>query len=93
MQDGGAVSFNKTLRGMFYNASALVLLLWLPALADSPHANNDVPTPESFFGFRLGSDKKLADYHQIVDYFKVLDAASGRLQLQNLGKTTEGNDL
>lgn len=87
------MSFNKTFRGMFYNASALVLLLWLPALADSPHANNNVPTPESFFGFRLGSDKKLADYHQIVDYFKVLDAASERLQLQNLGKTTEGNDL
>ncbi len=85
--------FIKTVQNIFYNASVLALLLWLPAFADSPHANNNIPTPESFFGFRPGSDKKLADYHQIVDYFKVLDAASERLQLQNLGKTTEGNDL
>ncbi|MEK7727310.1 MAG: M14 metallopeptidase family protein, partial [candidate division KSB1 bacterium] len=52
-----------------------------------------MPAPEAFFGFRLGTDKKLADYHQIVEYFKALDAASERVTLQNLGKTTEGNDF
>lgn len=44
-------------------------------------------------GFRLGADRKLADYHQIVAYFKALDDASERVILQNLGKTTEGNDF
>lgn len=56
-------------------------------------ASSDLPTPRSAFGFAPGADKKLADYHQIIDYFKALDQASERLLLQNLGKTTEGNDF
>ncbi len=75
-------------------ASFIVLcFLLLPAFALSSDSANGLPAPEAFFGFRLGSDKKLADYHQIVDYFKALDAASERVILQNLGKTTEGNDF
>lgn len=77
--------------------SAHALVLFLLALtfseAHSSHPANDLPTPETHFGFRLGSDKKLADYHQILAYFKALDAASERVLLQNLGKTTEGNDF
>ncbi len=71
---------------------ALILLL-LPIEAHSFHPASSLPKPEAFFGFRLGADKKLADYHQIVEYFKALDAASERVLLQNLGKTTEGNDF
>jgi Zinc carboxypeptidase len=55
--------------------------------------NGTLPTPESVLGFRIGAEKKLADYHQMVDYLRKLDTASDRLQLENLGKTTEGNDL
>ena len=32
-----------------------------------------VPSPEDVFGFRLGSDYKLADYSQIEDYLIKLD--------------------
>ena len=71
---------------------ALVLFSLFPLQLFS-HPAHDLPQPEAFFGFRLGSDKKLADYHQIVAYFKALDSASERVVLQNLGKTTEGNDL
>ncbi len=79
-----------------------LLLLALPALLPraalanprtSEGAAQGIAPPESYFGFRLGSDYKLADYHQIIAYFKQLDAASDRLQMQNLGKTTAGNDL
>lgn len=78
----------------FRNASlhALVLCSLLPLQVLSRPAN-DLPKPEAFFGFRLGSDKKLADYHQILAYFKALDAASERVVVQTLGKTTEGNDF
>ncbi len=55
--------------------------------------NGALPTPESVLGFRIGAEKKLADYHQMVDYLTKLDAASERMQLDNLGKTTEGNDF
>ena len=50
-----------------------------------------IQSPEDFLGFRVGTDKKLADMHQIVDYFQQLDAASDRIVLEEVGKTTEGN--
>ena len=50
----------------------------------------EVPSPESVLGFRPGEDRKLADWSQIVDYFQKLAAASPRLRLEEIGKTTEG---
>jgi hypothetical protein len=52
-----------------------------------------VPTPSEFLGFEVGADRKLADYRQIRDYFKALAAASSRVQIQVLGKTTGGEDM
>ena len=50
----------------------------------------DAPTPESVIGFRVGTDRKLADWTQIVDYFRKLDAASVRVKIDGEGKTTLG---
>lgn len=49
-----------------------------------------VPTPEAFFGFSMGAEGQLADWSQIVEYFKTVDAASNRVLVQELGKTTNG---
>jgi len=67
----------------------LTLLVVLAPLA----AGQSLPRPEEVIGFKVGTDKKLADYHQIVDYFDRLAAASDRIQVLRLGKTTEGNDF
>ena len=65
-------------------------VLLIPATAkDKGH----VPTPSEFLGFEVGADRTLADYRQIVNYFKALTAVSDRVELQNLGKTTLGEDL
>lgn len=50
----------------------------------------DIPTPESVIGFKVGADRKLADWNQIVDYFRKLDAASARVKIDGEGKTTLG---
>src|SRR5258706_1843208 len=50
-------------------------------------------TPESFLGFRVGADRKLADYGQMVRYLEALDQGSERLTLFRLGKTTLGRDM
>src|SRR3954464_8239272 len=50
-----------------------------------------VPTPEQFFGFRIGADNKLARWDKIVDYFKQVDGASDRIQMRELGKSTNDN--
>ncbi len=49
-----------------------------------------VPTPESFLGFRVGQDSQLASWRQIGDYFTRLAAASPRVRLDTLGPTTQG---
>lgn len=52
-----------------------------------------IPSPSEFLGFEVGADRKLADYRQIISYFQALKAASGRVDLETLGKTTLGEDL
>ena len=49
--------------------------------------------PEAFLGFRVGADRKLADYGQIVRYFEALDRGSERVALQKLGRSVLGRDL
>jgi hypothetical protein len=51
----------------------------------------EVTTPEQFFGFKLGTDKKLARYDKIVEYLQKLAGQSDRVRVQNLGPTTLGN--
>ncbi len=69
-------------------SSFLVLTsLLLPAAALA------VTSPEAFLGFRVGTDRKLAGYGEIVRYFETLDRESPRLELRTLGKTTLGRDL
>jgi hypothetical protein len=49
-----------------------------------------VPAPEDVLGFRPGDDRKLASWASVVEYFRRLDAASGRVQFEELGRTTMG---
>ena len=51
----------------------------------------DVPKPEKVLGFKIGADRKVANMHQIVDYFWKLDKASDRILVREIGKTTLGN--
>jgi hypothetical protein len=49
-----------------------------------------IPTPESVFGFPVGAEGKLIDYDQSIGYFKRLAAASNRIKLIEVGKTSFG---
>ncbi len=44
--------------------------------------------PEQFLGFKVGADKKLADYTQITDYFKKLASETNKMKLVTIGETT-----
>src|SRR5436309_5391130 len=67
---------------------ALASLILIAAAASAA-----VQTPSQFLGFEVGADKNLADYKQIVSYFRALAAASPRVQIEDLGKTTLGEDF
>jgi hypothetical protein len=73
---------------MRWAAGGLVacLLGFVPGQAAAPPP---VPTPESVLGFRVGEDRKLADWTDLIRYFEAL-AASPRVLVENVGETTEG---
>jgi hypothetical protein len=74
-------------------AGVLILVLCSITQAQEKAKSGAVPTPSGFLGFEVGADRKLADYKQISSYFKTLAAASPRVEVQVLGKTTLGEDM
>ncbi len=72
--------------------SALLFLMSLTSgVAQTGTTNNAITAPEDFFGFPLGTDKKLARWDKIVEYFQILDRQSDRLRVIDLGPSTEGH--
>jgi hypothetical protein len=61
-----------------------------PAGAFAQRAAPMVPTPASVIGFEPGADRKLPEWRQVVAYFEALDAASPRVEVRTLGRTTLG---
>lgn len=57
---------------------------------DRSVAKQPIPTPESVIGYQMGTARKLPDWQEIVDYFEKLAAASDRVEVEELGKTTLG---
>ncbi|MEP6924567.1 MAG: M14 metallopeptidase family protein [Pyrinomonadaceae bacterium] len=49
-----------------------------------------IPSPKSILGFEPTTDKTIADWRQITDYFAKLDAASERIKVETIGQTTLG---
>ena len=56
----------------------------------SAFAQGTVTSPEQAFGFKPGTDRKLADWVQLTAYFKTLSTQSARVRYEEVGKTTEG---
>ena len=52
-----------------------------------------VPTPISVLGHNPGDDFYLADYEDTVRYFHALAAATDRMKMYTVGKSTSGKDI
>ena len=77
-------------RKLILSVLLLCVLQFVPAVAKD---KSQIKTPSEFLGFEVGADRMLADYRQIVSYFKTLAAASDRIEIENLGKTTLGEEM
>ncbi len=64
------------------------LLLLLAAAAAA-----QVPSPRSVLGFTPGDDKTIADWGQITGYFAKLDKASPKVEVREIGRSTNGKPL
>ena len=70
-------------------ARAVLAILVLALVCAGARAQ--VPSPDSVLGFRVGEDRKLADWQQVLDYFqKVAAAAPAQVKFDEIGKSTLG---
>ena len=84
-----------TRKHVFLSFSLILLISagsWLSAQRQTP-TGAKVPEPQDVFGFQPGADYKLASHEQIVEYFTRLDAASDRVVVDQIGKSTEGRPM
>jgi hypothetical protein len=67
-------------------AATALAVLSQPAWAAAPH----VTTPREALGHDIGEDYFLANYGQLVSYWKTLAAQSDRAKMVDIGETSEG---
>ncbi|HEV8140323.1 MAG TPA: M14 family zinc carboxypeptidase, partial [Pyrinomonadaceae bacterium] len=95
----GFISLPSRLSNRYFASTVLALLfavaIGLPQLAQGQRrtASASIPSPHAVLGFNPGDDRTIADWKQISDYFTRLDAASDRVQLQTIGKSTLGRTM
>lgn len=51
------------------------------------------PTPESWFGHRMGADRQLVDWDKVVSYFYALAGASDKIRVAEYGRSAENRPL
>jgi hypothetical protein len=77
---------------LFPRLICFVLLTLLLVLATPlAKAQQNVTSPEEFFGFQLGSDRNIARWDKIVEYYYLLETESDKLKVIDMGPSTEGN--
>lgn len=50
-------------------------------------------SPKEFFGVHPGDDRVMIHWHRLCDYYRTVANASDRVLLEEMGKTSEGNDF
>lgn len=57
------------------------------------HSFADIPHPRDAFGFEPGADYRMATNGQILEYFRMLDAASDRVVVEEIGESVLGRPM
>jgi hypothetical protein len=67
--------------------AALLLLATTLAALGAP------PTPESWFGHKIGADRELLDWAKVVSYFEALGRNSDKIRVSEFGRSAEGRPM
>jgi hypothetical protein len=62
---------------------------WVAEVPDHPN----VPSPTDFLGHIVGAPGELTRTDRIYAYYRALDAATDRVQVDVIGKSEEGRDI
>src|SRR5438105_11407699 len=76
----------------------LFVLLALPVASPAQRrraapASRTITSPRAEFGHDIGDDYFLANYSQMIDYWRKLDRESDRMRLVRIGTTAEGRPM
>ena len=72
---------------------SLQMLLLILVAAATASSQSRITSPKEQLGFNIGDDYQLANYAQLVEYWKKLDQQSDRMSLVEIGKTAEGRTM
>jgi hypothetical protein len=53
----------------------------------------EVPSPESWFGHKIGADSELLDWAKVTSYFQMLAKSSDRIQVTEYGRSAEDRPM
>ncbi len=70
----------------------LALPFWVQAplpLARAGLTAQAIPDPAAHFGHRVGADRELLGWDEIVEYMRLVDRASDRVNVREVGRTTD----
>ncbi len=67
-----------------------LLLLLASALPLSLTAQ-EIPSPEEYFGHKMGADRQLARWDRLVEYYDLIGQRSDRVDVRHVGESTLGN--
>jgi hypothetical protein len=84
---------NRLTRRLATAAVALALVFASAGMtARATQAQAEITSPEKFFGFQMGADRKLVRWDRAVEYYKLLEKESGgKLKVVDMGPTEMGN--
>ena len=73
--------------------SVLLTLAVLSAglMTRTAEAQSQITSPEKFFGFQLGSDRHIARWDKIVEYYKLLAKENDKIKVVDMGPATMGS--
>ena len=86
MRSRRPVRFAPVLAGLLLLASGV----YTPSGLAQSARQSALPSPEQFFGFQMGADRKLANWDKLHEYYQLLAKSSNKVKLVELGKTSEG---
>jgi len=69
----------------------LLILFLFPILVFSQATT--LRSPEDFFGFKPGTDRKLIDYEGLIRYLQLLETSSPRIKLLKIGESPMGKPM
>jgi Zinc carboxypeptidase len=73
--------------------AAIFMLLHGVLAAQAFAAAQPPPTPEAWFGHRIGADRQLLDWDRVVSYFNALAASSDKIRVTEYGRSAENRPL